>query len=216
VRILPLKCASGQELLDLFDEADGIFRLTTRTPVQVGEEVLLEASFPELPHRELLRATVRAVGLANHRVTLQVAEEDAAARDHLLAAARGDQAPGAIQRHHARFPVDVPVDWSTTQSDQRYVSAIEDLGAGGAFVRTTSPAPPGTEVALVIWDGSEDSMAIPGEVVWVRDRNGAEGMGIRFVRSTAGDARRLREMLRRMDEQGKVDLPATGKKLGRR
>ena len=206
MRILAMKCSTGQEYLSVLDPTSHALFYRTKTSLEAQEVVLVEVSFPELPHRELLRARVARPDIAGSGYWLEVLSDDDRARQHVEKFARGEIAlQEAAPRRHARFPVEVPVDWRETRSDERFVSRIEDLGAGGAFVRTHSPPPPGAEVALVIWNG-EDSMAIPGEVAWVRESGGQEGMGIRFLRATAGDARRLREMLRRMEERGRVDL----------
>lgn len=174
----------------------------TRMDLRLGEDVLVELSFPGMPNRALLRATIAAFDAVGQGAWIRFSRDDESTRDFVLALAHGEvQVTTKVSRRHARFPVELPCDWKVDGSPDRVLSYTEDLGAGGAFVRTLTPPPVGTQVRLLLGE-----LRIRGHVAWIRADEQASGMGVRFLEPTETDTRRLREMLRHVSERGKVTL----------
>lgn len=89
------------------------------------------------------------------------------------------------QRDHPRLPIKINVDFTSDDSVQN-VFAL-NISAGGIFLASHKPLPPGSTVVLHLNLPSLDSaVEVLGEVVWnnlhPEDNNGLpEGMGIRFL-----------------------------------
>jgi len=216
MRILSAWFTSGAEFLSFYDEtmAQGALYYPTAAELSVGELVLVEIRFKELPNRMLLRANVHMIDLQRNGVWLTFMPEDRDTLAFIIDVARGDiTVETKIQRKHRRYPVEVPVDWKASGSNHVYVSWTDDVSAGGAFVRTLSPPPVGTQVALVLTPAGSPPFTLSGKVTWISQEPGNEGMGVRFEETTSETARALRETLRKMDEAGEITIavpPASG------
>jgi uncharacterized protein (TIGR02266 family) len=210
MRILSAWFESGEEFLKSYNESIGAGAIyyPTIAELTVGEQVLVEVRFPSLPNRMLVRGKVFSIDLQKSGVWLSFLSEDQETRDFIVDVARGDiTVEKKIHRKHQRYPLEIPVDWKATDSDDVFISCTEDLSAGGAFVRTLSPPPIGTPVALVLAPSSGKVLTISGKVSWTRHESGGEGMGVRFERATSETIRALREALRKMDEGAVVGSP---------
>ena len=87
------------------------------------------------------------------------------------------------------------------------VQRLDDIGAGGAFIRSVSPPQPGTPLVLeVLPPGAAVPLSIEGRVAWARQDPGAEGFGVEFRCRDTGGLRRLKELVRRL-EGGSVAAP---------
>jgi uncharacterized protein (TIGR02266 family) len=81
---------------------------------------------------------------------------------------------------------------------------MTNMSLGGTYVRTESPAPPGTPVTLRVYLPHEDvPLSISGEVVWWRMPGQAEmpGMGVKFMQIAPGDLERLKTYLASLVEE---------------
>jgi uncharacterized protein (TIGR02266 family) len=81
---------------------------------------------------------------------------------------------------------------------------MTNMSLGGTFVRTETPAPPGTPVTLRVYLPHEDEpLSIGGEVVWWRMPGQSEspGMGVKFVQIAAGSLERLKTYLASLVEE---------------
>ena len=104
MRLVTLAYATADEFLASYHDSDGgTVSVQTRTDGTIGEQLLVEVSFPGLPNRALLRATVTSITF-EHGLRFAVDEADATTRDFLLSIARGDNVVVGAQRDHARFP----------------------------------------------------------------------------------------------------------------
>jgi uncharacterized protein (TIGR02266 family) len=91
----------------------------------------------------------------------------------------------AVQKHpRYRVSVSVGVVMASGEVEEH---RLEDISLGGAFVQTTSPAPPGSFIRLKLpMAGGEAPLTLMGSVVHVIDIAGAEtrarapGMGVQF------------------------------------
>jgi uncharacterized protein (TIGR02266 family) len=105
-----------------------------------------------------------------------------------------------IARRHRRLPVTLVADWRVVFDRKTHHSHVEDIGPGGAFLRTTDFLPPGTEIVLdVTPPGSLRPLEIAGRVAWTRHTVGEEGIGVEFRARDAGGTRRLKELVRRLE-----------------
>ncbi|HWE26838.1 MAG TPA: PilZ domain-containing protein, partial [Polyangia bacterium] len=124
---------------------------------------------------------------------------EAKRRDFCIAVAKGEIVE-MITRRHRRLPVTLTADWRVVLDREQHHSHIEDIGPGGAFLRTTEFLPPGTEIVLdVTPPGSLRPLEIAGRVAWTRHTEGEEGIGIEFKTRDAGGTRRLKELVRRLE-----------------
>lgn len=213
MRILSAWFESGADFLKSYSDqiGAGAIYYPTIAELTVGEQVLVEVRFPALPTRVLVRGKVFSIDLQKNGVWISFVSEDAETRDFIVDVARGDiTVETRVLRHHQRYPIEVPVDWKANDSDDVFISSTEDLSAGGAFVRTLSPPPIGTPVALVLAPSSGKVLTLSGKVSWTRQDTGGEGMGVRFEPANSETAKALREALRKMDESAVVGSPIGG------
>ena len=215
MRILQAKYQSGSAFLDDVLPAEGEdgekrgrrIRHKTRIALRKGEPVILEVAFPGLPNRVLLRGRVTATDRGDGQATLvEIDGEDRTALDFLMEQASKGSREGVRPRKHDRVPLGLPVDWRVEGSGDVIISSTDDVGIGGLQIRTLSPPPVGTELTLRVAldppDGEE--VAIPGKVVWVRQDEDFQGMGVQFLPTDAQDKRPLRELLRGILDRGEV------------
>lgn len=209
MRIIRARYRDGSEFLRHYQpafEGGGIF-YPTREALDPGHPVLIEVRMPHLPQRLMLRGTVVWRRQGRHSTKLRAGlgiefhQADATRRDFLLAAARGE-IPEVPPRKHRRLPVDMPAEWRVPNDRVSHNGLLEDISIGGAFIRTSAPASPGTDVVLeLVPPGSVMPLAIAARVAWCRRTEGDEGFGMEFRSRDAGGTRRLKELVRRLEEE---------------
>jgi uncharacterized protein (TIGR02266 family) len=207
MRILRARYRSGEEMLRHYQPSlpgGGIF-YPTREAIPLGEPVLVEIRFPELCNKQLLRGFIAWRRAGKHRTKLRAGlgieflPAESKRRDFCIAVAKGEIVD-MITRRHRRLPVTLSADWRVVLDRETHHSHIEDIGPGGAFLRTTEFLPPGTEIVLdVTPPGSLRPLEIAGRVAWTRHTEGEEGIGIEFKTRDAGGTRRLKELVRRLE-----------------
>jgi Tfp pilus assembly protein PilZ len=206
-RILRARYRSGEDFLHHYQDAPsggGIF-FPTREAMPLGTPVILEVRFPGLANKQLLCGFVAWRRAGKHRIKvragigIELYPAEAQRRDFLLAVAKGEIAD-AVARRYRRLPVQLAASWRVLHERGSRVSEVEDIGPGGAFLRTTALVPRGTKVVLdVTPPGCVQSIEIAGCVAWTRDVEGEEGIGVEFTARDAGGARRLKELVRRLE-----------------
>lgn len=207
MRILKARYRGAGEFLVAYQASfpyGGLF-FPTREHVTVGELVLAEVRFPELGDRLLLRSFVAWRRSARVRegtpagVGVEFLASELHKRNFLLSAARGE-VPKVVARNHRRIPVSLPVAWQVKEERTRLSAVVEDIGPGGAFLRTAEHRPIGTSVVVEITPpGGAAPLAVEGRVAWSRTEVGHEGFGIEFRCRDTGGLRRLKEMCRRLE-----------------
>lgn len=202
MRLLTLAYPAASDFLAAYDDASRTLLAQTKTEATSGEQLLVEIAFPRLPNRPLLRAT--CVGTVDGGLRLKLDDGDASTGEFLVKVARGELTDGAKHREHKRFPSALPVQY--TLAGARSKSQVEDLSAGGCFVRADRPPPVGAVIALDI-DAPDEStpMHLTGQVAWVRDGKDP-GFGVEFDAPETPDGKRLRILLRRAVGSGDIDL----------
>jgi len=203
MRLLTLAYPAAGEFLTAYDEATQTLLAATKTEAIQGEPLLVEVAFPGLPNRPLLRTTVKEI--LDGALRLSIDDEDAATRDFLIRIARGEvRSAETTHREHKRFPSALPVSW--TDGGARHTSVVEDLSAGGCFVRAARRPIVGHQVSLDITAPDDTTpIRLTGMVAWIRD-GGNPGFGVEFDVGESADGRRLRQLLRRALGTGDVDL----------
>jgi len=183
----------------------GLFVPTT-AEYQLGMQVVVEVRYPCLRTPLSIRGFVawRRPGRRSQMrggIGVEFLASERNKRDFLLGAVRGEIVD-IMQRRHRRIPVQVRVQWRIKEDRGRYSSQIEDIGEGGAFIRTTDFHPIGAALLLdVSVPGSERHITLQGRVAWTRHTVGDEGMGVEFRCRDSGGTRRLRELIRRIEER---------------
>jgi uncharacterized protein (TIGR02266 family) len=207
VRILKARYRNAADFLLAYQPSfpyGGLF-FPTREHATVGEMVLAEVRFPELSDRLLVRSFVAWRRSARVRegtaagIGVEFLASERRKRDFLLGAARGEV--GAIvTRNHRRIPVQLRVAWYVTDERTKLEAVVEDIGPGGAFLRTSDQRPAGTHVVVEITPpGGAAPLAVEGRVAWSRADAGNEGFGVEFRCRDTGGLRRLKEMCRRLE-----------------
>lgn len=204
MRLVTLAFASADEFLAAYHPADGGSLSTrTRTDGTIGEQVLLEVSFPGLPNRALVRADVSGIAF-EIGLRFTIAPADHTTRDFLLGVARGEiQIDQTTPRGHTRFPAALRAVWR--KGDTAIETLVEDLSAGGAFLRGLEPPAIGDEVAVEITTPDGSTLPFVAHVAWIRSGKDP-GFGVDFVPLTGDAGRRLRSLLRHASETATVDL----------
>jgi uncharacterized protein (TIGR02266 family) len=207
MRILRARYRSGEEFLRHYQpslQGGGLF-YPTREAIPLGDHVIVEVRFPELCNKQLLRGFIAWRRAGKHRTKLRAGlgieflPAEAKRRDFCLAVAKGEIAE-MITRRHRRLPVQLTADWRVVLDRETHHSHVEDIGPGGAFLRTTEFLPPGTEIVLDVKPpGSLRPLEIAGRVAWTRHTEGEEGIGVEFKARDAGGTRRLKELVRRLE-----------------
>jgi Tfp pilus assembly protein PilZ len=208
MRVLIARYQDRSEFLERYEPSfryGGVF-FPTRKVVEPGEPVLVDVRLPELRDHMLLRGTVmwrqRGKRTKSQRAGLGIEflATEKAKRDHLLCLARGEIEPDMAQRRHRRLPIELRVDWRVPQLRERHVSLVDDIGTGGAFLRTREPPPTGTSLVIELCPpGGTSAHVIEGRVAWQRHTPGFEGVGIEFRCRDIGGMRRLRELVKRIE-----------------
>lgn len=182
----------------------GLF-IPTRKRVELGTPVVVDVRFPELRNTMMLRSIVawRRAGQRRTKLRAGLGVEFLASeqkkRDFLIGVAQGDIVD-IIQRRHRRLPVQVRVDWREKSGRDWHISSVDDIGEGGAFIRTTSFQPVGAAVIVEITaPGAERTIPIEAVVAWTCHTPDEEGMGVEFRCRDLGGTRRLKELVRRIE-----------------
>ncbi|MEZ4401674.1 MAG: PilZ domain-containing protein [Kofleriaceae bacterium] len=202
---MTLAFATADDFVAAYHPADGgTVSTRTRTDGTIGERVLIEISFPGLPNRALLRADVTGIAF-EHGLRFAIAAEDVTTRDFLLGVARGEvRVESTIHRDHARFPATLNVAWRVG-AGAATTTTLEDLSAGGAFLRAEAPPAIGAEVSLDITTPAGEVLPATGHVAWIRQGKDP-GFGVDFAPAAGEAGRKLRALLRHASESASVDL----------
>jgi Tfp pilus assembly protein PilZ len=214
MNILVARFAGGDEFLEHYESSfpyGGLF-YPTRKVIATGELVVLDVRMPALRDYTLVRGMVawhrRARRSDGTRAGLGIEflASERATRDYLLSVARsaGD---AQAQRRHRRLPTEIRVDWRLPNQSDRRASVVGDIGAGGLFLRTDDPPPQGTSLLLdMVPPGALSAQTIEGRVAWIRNTPGSEGVGVEFRCRDIGGMRRLRELVRRIEQTAEAQL----------
>ena len=164
--------------------------------------MLAEIDYHGLPNHALVRGVIGEFE-PGEGATIWLSPEDQAAVRFAFEFARGNvQVSRTYPRSHSRFPTTLPIDCRIEGENPTWVaSETEDLSAGGVFIRANQSPNIGTRVRVVIGPTrTGERFLVYGKVAWTR----AGGFGVRFSTRGHSDARRLRTLLRRSTEAGKV------------
>jgi Tfp pilus assembly protein PilZ len=204
MRLLTLAFPSQGDFLAAHDEKTGTLLAHTKTEATKGEALLVEIAFPRLPNRPLVRAHCSEV--IDGGLRLRVDDADASTLDFLLKIARGDvSVECTTHREHKRFPSALSVEY-TLDGAAAMISQVEDLSAGGCFVRAHRPPAVGAPITLEITVPDETgTVHITGHVAWVRSGENP-GFGVEFDAPDSPGGKKLRTILRRALGTGEVDL----------
>jgi Tfp pilus assembly protein PilZ len=208
MRILKARYRSGKDFLDAYQSSfpnGGLF-FPTREHVTVAEAVMVEVRFPELGDRVLLRCYVAWRRSARVRegtpagVGVEIDGGERSKRDFLLQVARGEGAR-TFSRSHRRLPVSLPAKWHVVDARDHHEAVIADVSAGGAFLVTDAACPIGTQIVVeLVPPGGAAPLDIEARVVWASSEPGRQGLGVEFRCRDTGGLRRLKEMVRRLEQ----------------
>jgi len=196
--------SSGAEFLEHYsdDGPAGELALVTRARPRTRAELVIEVSWPGLPNPVFVRAKVSRRRLG---VVARLHEDETAARDFLVAMARGDALRYHLRKQR-RYCVRLPLSWRPFGSVQMIEGIAADLSTGGLLVTTAAAAPPvGEHVAIRLRTPQQD-LVVTGEVRHCRARASDSAFGVKFLYRSTGEQRRLRGLLRAFAARGVVIL----------
>ena len=196
--------SSGAEFLAHYsdDGPAGELALVTRARPRTRAELVLEIVWPALPNPVFVRANVSRRRLG---VVARLHEDETAARDFLVAMARGDALRIHLRRQR-RYCVRLPLQWRPFGSVLMIDGVAADLSTGGMLVTTRGAAPPvGEQIAIRLRTPQQD-LVVTGEVRHSRPRKHDSAFGVRFLYRSTGEQRRLRGLLRAFAARGVVIL----------
>lgn len=211
MRLLTCAFASPGAFLASYraDPADGELDCETRSALATDQPVVVEVSFPGLPNPILLRGMVVDVQ-PGRRARIRIHDGDAHGRDFLLRVARGELEPvEPVERNHRRIPVSLPITCRIEEVGEpaaQVIGLTHDVGGGGAWILCASPPAVGTRVSLSLGPVEGDTLRLDGRVAWLRRDVWVTGFGVRFDTKDSRDAARLRGLLRRACETGRVSF----------
>ncbi|MCS6914707.1 MAG: PilZ domain-containing protein [Myxococcales bacterium] len=224
MRVLRARYRTGDEFLRHYQPAfaaGGLF-FPTRTVLPVGEPVVVEVRFPELINKTMIRGQVAWHRSGQHRTKLRAGlgiefhPSESRRRDFLLAMARGLHHP-VVMRRHRRLPVTLPATWRRLQDRHTYRGTVEDIGPGGALLRPATEGggwPPGTELVVGLsLPGSVMPIEMSARVVWSSQVPGDSAFGVEFRCRDAGGQRRLKEVVRRLEQMEGQARPLSDRDL---
>ncbi len=208
MRILIARYRTTEDFLDRYlssFDCGGVF-FPTREAMPLGEYLLVDVRLPNLRDQLLIRGMVawrrpgrRRTGV-RAGVGIEFLASEAPKKDFALSLCNMDTADLHGQRRYRRLPTEITVDWRIPETTTRRLSQLDDIGPGGAFIRTRDAQPLGTSVVIeVVPPGSTAPLAIEGRVAWCCDKPGSEGLGVQFRWRDSGGLRRLKELVRRIE-----------------
>lgn len=172
--------------------------VATGSSAAAGDQVMAEIDVPGIPNAILARAVVgeRRSG----SLVLWISALDRAAVLFAARCARGEDLE--VTPRAARLPASLPVDCQLGAAAPTWLaSQTVDVSASGVFVRAKHAPASGTPVRLVIGPTpSGEHFLVYGHTAEARPG----GFGVHFASRGESDARRLRAVLRRGTETGKV------------
>jgi Tfp pilus assembly protein PilZ len=157
-------------------------------PWDLGEPILLELVFPEIPEGIFLsgrtvwrRLATRWKSALPCGVGVQFDVTERGKRDFLLDFANGTV--GTMRKRTRRIPARLRVDYApldrtlgTSQAETR------DIGRGGLFLHTDTLARYGSSLQMTLFPPNPIAPAqATGRVAWVGHMQGIPGMGIQFL-----------------------------------
>jgi Tfp pilus assembly protein PilZ len=210
VKLLRARFSSREEFLSsyLSTPSDGGMFYPTREALPVGQEMAVEVRFPGLASKTVLRCRVAWRRRGRHRsklragVGIEFLPAEATKRDFLLRVARGERERDAIpKRRHRRVPAQMPVTWRLREEPHRATGTLDNIGLGGALLRTGVAAPVGRDIIVALTPpGAACAAEVEGRIAWcVAIGGGDVAIGVQFKARDVGGVRRLKEVVRRVE-----------------
>lgn len=221
VKLITTRFRNGAEFLVRYEHSlknGGVF-IPTRNPLMSGESVILDIRMRELHDSLMVRGRVvwsrrsrrgsgQPAGMA-----VEFLPTEAKKRDYLLGLARGRDRQQRGGRRHKRLPLGADGGWRVLSEGENHSCVVGDIGSGGAFLHTERIVPAGTPVVVeVFMPNNTSSQSIEGRVAWARDTPGDRGIGVEFRCRDMAGRRRLRELVRRL-QNALIDGPVASKSI---
>jgi len=208
MRVLRVRYGSGKEFLSFYlrTPANGGMFYPTREALEVGQEMAVEIRFPGLAAKTVLRGKVAWRRRGRHRSKLRAGvgveffAEEARKLEFLLRAAEGESAE-LPKRRHRRVPAEIGLSWRLKDAPEVFTGTLDNIGLGGAFIRTAVPVAVGRDVIILLaTPGGACPVELEGRVAWCADDvPGSVSFGVQFKARDLGGIRRLKEVVRRVE-----------------
>lgn len=208
MNIIKAQYIDGKEFLKSYqpDFSHGGLFIPTRARYEVGSQVIIDVRFNELRSTILVRGLIAWRRAGKHRTKLRAGvgveflSSEQKKCEFLLGVAEG-KILDLMQRRRRRLPIVLDIGWRSKAEREWHTSYLEDIGEGGAFIRSTELLSEGSPVILeVTAPGGQRAIALEGRVAWIQKQPEADqGMGVEFRRRDAGGVRLVRELLRRLE-----------------
>jgi|GEM_PF-5022693 Tfp pilus assembly protein PilZ len=177
--------------------AGGGIMLPLPRAIDVGTSVKLRIRFRDQQDAVILGGSVIGrlgrVKNGHWSTEIQISSLYENERQQLLAAATENRSQGRA-RNRQRFKRELAVSWQPSGGHQWHAGVVENIGAGGLFLRTRATPQNGAHVVLSLCrPGSSYGVPILGQVAWSENDRGA---GISFECPTELTRQRLALTLR--------------------
>lgn len=168
----------------------------------------MEVRFPGLGAKTVLRGRVAWRRRGRHRsklragVGIEFLPVEATKRDFLLRIARGERERDALpKRRHRRVPAEMRVTWRLKEEPHLATGTLDNIGLGGALLRTAVSAPVGRDIIVSLSPpGAVRAVEVEGKIAWcVSVDAGGVCIGVQFRARDVGGVRRLKEVVRRVE-----------------
>jgi Tfp pilus assembly protein PilZ len=202
MQILKARFRGHDDFMEAYsaEKGAGTLFVATTTPLDSGDEVVVELVCDGLPNKVLIKGQVVSWRPALPRLrvragaTIAFAAEEDEKRRFVIATLSGELRPP--KRRHTRIPVAVPVRYRVPGTTDVQMGQLTEISVGGALLKSGNGSPAlGTEVVLeLLPPGGAAPMSIAGKVTY----HAAGGTGLKFVYRDGGGSRRIRELIRRI------------------
>jgi hypothetical protein len=197
-------------LLDLFEDCfigehrDAFKNYLTNQSWGSGPQVSVQSADANLGHRQSGNRYRRlaSAGYRVRHVWARVLETweiyNAGNREKLMENRPGTDIPRARQRRYPRVRVNLPAEAKHVMENFPRRGQISNVSEGGAYIEMVQTLEPPTCVDVVLWLNNDKILA-RAEVV---TRNAHLGNGIRFIRMSEEDKKKLRDFIEIAQKSG--------------
>lgn len=154
---------------------------------------------PEIEVMELSELVERLDDLEGRRTPVGWSPDDAVERmaiERRIMTLVGGEPPTDERREAARLPCELDVKLRSKEQSVR--AGVQNIGAGGVFVKTDAEFVIGTHVELEVRGGGTDEhgLRVRGKIAWKHGDDDARGVGVSFTEQPSdAHARRLRRFV---------------------
>lgn len=194
---------SGEAFVEAVEntEEERSFQVFTTEQFAVGEELIAEISFQDLPRKVMIRGIGTHWQSARPRLRIRAGGMiQCYPREWRKIEFLQEIAMGKVsippRRRHVRQPLFTEVQWRYTGSSTRIGATLCEISEGGALLLTEDP--PSSDAEIIIELLPPQSLKALEIQAIVRNHSSETSVGIEFLVRDLGGVHRIREIIRRL------------------